>query len=83
MLVHGYADHSSFTYKVDGSALESRPSNGDSSVATLGDMESNSDRVNEKPPDADASSFGFLGQIPRNFSLSDLTADFSHSFGWF
>ncbi|KAJ0263718.1 Histidine-tRNA ligase [Hirschfeldia incana] len=29
--------------------------------------------------DAEASTFGFLGQIPRNFSLSDLTADFSQS----
>ncbi|CAN1147827.1 hypothetical protein LINPERPRIM_LOCUS37743 [Linum perenne] len=27
----------------------------------------------------DISSFGYLGQIPRNFSLSDLTADFSQS----
>ncbi|XP_047944915.1 uncharacterized protein LOC125191406 [Salvia hispanica] len=29
--------------------------------------------------DQETSSFGFLGQIPRNFSLSDLTADFSNS----
>ncbi|XP_013638646.1 PREDICTED: uncharacterized protein LOC106343857 isoform X2 [Brassica oleracea var. oleracea] len=27
----------------------------------------------------EASTFGFLGSIPRNFSLSDLTADFSQS----
>lgn len=33
--------------------------------------------------DAEASTFGFLGQIPRNFSLSDLTADFSQSSGLF
>ncbi|KAL4587435.1 hypothetical protein LXL04_000306 [Taraxacum kok-saghyz] len=35
---------------------------------------------NPKPNvDPDSSSYGFLGQIPRNFSLSDLTADFSIS----
>ncbi|KAJ6700102.1 hypothetical protein OIU79_013194 [Salix purpurea] len=28
---------------------------------------------------SDTSSFGFLSQIPRNFSLSDLTADFTQS----
>ena len=33
--------------------------------------------------DQETSSFGFLGQIPRNFSLSDLTADFSNSTGGF
>jgi len=27
----------------------------------------------------DTSSYGFLSQIPRNFSFSDLTEDFSHS----
>ncbi|XP_027768411.1 uncharacterized protein LOC107032181 isoform X4 [Solanum pennellii] len=42
-------------------------------------VESDSQPVNETVLDADSSSFGFLGQIPRNFSLSDLTADFSNS----
>ncbi|MCD7446308.1 hypothetical protein HAX54_000118 [Datura stramonium] len=42
-------------------------------------VESDSQPVNETVLDADTSSFGFLGQIPRNFSLSDLTADFSNS----
>ncbi|PWA67233.1 hypothetical protein CTI12_AA321140 [Artemisia annua] len=35
--------------------------------------------VNELIVEPDTSSFGFLGPIPRNFSLSDLTADFSIS----
>ncbi|XP_076925528.1 uncharacterized protein LOC143588398 [Bidens hawaiensis] len=42
-------------------------------------QESNVKPVNEAVVDPNASSFGFLGQIPRNFSLSDLTADFSVS----
>ncbi|XP_076958428.1 uncharacterized protein LOC143634157 [Bidens hawaiensis] len=41
--------------------------------------ESNVKPVTEPVVDPNASSFGFLGQIPRNFSLSDLTADFSVS----
>ncbi|XP_077250461.1 uncharacterized protein LOC143889767 isoform X2 [Tasmannia lanceolata] len=62
--------NSSFTFTTDGN-METRPMLGEFNHQTL----------NEPPPllDADISSFGFLGQIPRNFSLSDLTADFSQS----
>lgn len=91
---YSYSNHSAFTFGIDGNILDRRPLNGNSSVAPFGNAElrpnlsvapfgnvdSNSDALSEKLQDGDASSFGFLGQIPRNFSLSDLTADFSHSF---
>ncbi|KAK4746200.1 hypothetical protein SAY87_012512 [Trapa incisa] len=48
-------------------------------VASFKSAESSSQPLNEPLLDGDTSSFGFLGQIPRNFSLSDLTADFSQS----
>jgi uncharacterized protein (TIGR01589 family) len=51
---------------------------GDASIASFSNDSSNQS-LNDPVVDADASTFGFLGQIPRNFSLSDLTADFSQS----
>uniref|UniRef100_A0A1J3FMA8 Uncharacterized protein n=2 Tax=Noccaea caerulescens TaxID=107243 RepID=A0A1J3FMA8_NOCCA len=51
---------------------------GDVSIASFSNDSSNQS-LNDPVVDADASTFGFLGQIPRNFSLSDLTADFSQS----
>ncbi|KAJ0455880.1 putative angiotensin-converting enzyme 2 [Helianthus annuus] len=50
-------------------------------VASFTGEESNAKTVNEPIVDPDALSFGFLGQIPRNFSLSHLTADFNISSG--
>ncbi|KAK9913019.1 hypothetical protein M0R45_036846 [Rubus argutus] len=74
----GYSG-SSYMFGADGSILETRPNIGDASVAAFNSVESNSQPLNESLLDSDTSSFGFLGQIPRNFSLSDLTADFSQS----
>ncbi|CAA7033968.1 unnamed protein product [Microthlaspi erraticum] len=51
---------------------------GDASIASFSNDSSNQS-LNDPVVDAGASTFGFLGQIPRNFSLSDLTADFSQS----
>ncbi|KAF5764740.1 putative angiotensin-converting enzyme 2 [Helianthus annuus] len=51
-------------------------------VASFTGEESNAKTVNEPIVDPDALSFGFLGQIPRNFSLSHLTADFNISSEW-
>ncbi|XP_071720529.1 uncharacterized protein [Rutidosis leptorrhynchoides] len=51
----------------------------DAPVNSFVGEELNPKPVNESIVDQDTSSFGFLGQIPRNFSLSDLTADFSIS----
>lgn len=75
----GYAGTSPFMYGTNGSVLEMRPAIGDPSVSSFSSVESNSQPPNETMLDPDSSSFGFLGQIPRNFSLSDLTADFSNS----
>ncbi|XP_059646151.1 uncharacterized protein LOC132290933 isoform X2 [Cornus florida] len=75
----GYAGSSPFMFGADSNVLEMRPAIGDASVSSFNNGESNSQPMNETVLDADASSFGFLGQIPRNFSLSDLTADFSNS----
>ncbi|GMP86533.1 hypothetical protein CsSME_00039271 [Camellia sinensis var. sinensis] len=75
----GYAGNSSYMFGNEGNVLESRPAIGDTSVSSFSSVASNSHPLNETLLDADSSSFGFLGQIPRNFSLSDLTADFSNS----
>ncbi|KAL7169193.1 hypothetical protein ACSBR2_034269 [Camellia fascicularis] len=75
----GYAGNSSYMFGNEGNVLESRPAIGDASVSSFSSVASNSHPLNETLLDADSSSFGFLGQIPRNFSLSDLTADFSNS----
>lgn len=56
---------------------EMRSAIGDPSVSSFSSVESNSQPPNETMLDPDT--FGFLGQIPRNFSFSDLTADFSNT----
>ncbi|XP_022158555.1 uncharacterized protein LOC111025014 [Momordica charantia] len=76
----GYSGSSSYMYGgADGNVVEARQTIGDVSVAPFSGMESNAQPLNEPLLEPDTSSFGFLGQIPRNFSLSDLTADFSQS----
>ncbi|KAL1201489.1 hypothetical protein V5N11_002691 [Cardamine amara subsp. amara] len=55
---------------------EAQSTVGDASIASFSNDSSNQS-LNDPLVDADTSTFGFLGQIPRNFSLSDLTADFS------
>ncbi|KAI4300871.1 hypothetical protein L6164_034199 [Bauhinia variegata] len=75
----GYAGGSPYMFGTDGNVLEARQAIGDASLSSFSNVESNSNSLNESLLDQDASSFGFLGQIPRNFSLSDLTADFSRS----
>lgn len=77
----GYGGSSRYMFGNGGNVLETRPVIGDPSVSSFSSVESNSHPLNESLLDADSASFGFLGQIPRNFSLSDLTADFSNSSG--
>lgn len=77
----GYSGCSPYMFGTDGNVLEPRPAIGGSSVTSFANVESNSHSLNDAVLDPDTSSFGFLGQIPRNFSLSDLTADFSQSSG--
>jgi hypothetical protein len=78
----GYSGTSPYMFGADGNVLEARPSIADASVASFSSVESSSQALNESILDADTSSFGFLSQIPRNFSLSDLTADFTQSSGF-
>lgn len=75
----GYSRSSPYMFGAGNSVLEARPTIGDASVAPFTGVDSNSHSLNEALLDPDVASFGFLGQIPRNFSLSDLTADFSQS----
>ncbi|CAH1418475.1 unnamed protein product [Lactuca virosa] len=76
----GYTDASSFLYNPANNVEERHPVMADVHVPipSFISEESNPKHVivNES---MDSSSFGFLGQIPRSFSLSDLTADFSIS----
>ncbi|XP_059295720.1 uncharacterized protein LOC132049079 isoform X2 [Lycium ferocissimum] len=74
----GYSGNLPFLYGTETNILEAHPGITDPSVSSFSSVESDSQPVNETVLDADTSSFGFLGQIPRNFSLSDLTADFSN-----
>ncbi|CAN4118522.1 unnamed protein product [Withania somnifera] len=75
----GYSGNLPFMYGSETNILEAHPGITDPSVSSFSSVESDSQPINETVLDADTSSFGFLGQIPRNFSLSDLTADFSNS----
>nr|XP_043612122.1 uncharacterized protein LOC122583810 isoform X2 [Erigeron canadensis] len=74
----GYAEPS-FMYNAANNALERQPAMAEVPIPSFMGEESNPKPVNESVVDLDTSSYGFLGQIPRNFSLSDLTADFSIS----
>ncbi|XP_021908667.1 uncharacterized protein LOC110822773 isoform X1 [Carica papaya] len=69
----GYSG-SSYMFCADGTVLDARPSIGDTSGASFSSVESNSQPLNDSLLDVDGAAYGFLGQIPRNFSLSDLTA---------
>ncbi|XP_016463165.1 uncharacterized protein LOC107786232 isoform X1 [Nicotiana tabacum] len=74
-----YSGNLPFLYGTESNIVEARPETGDASGSSFSSGESNSQVLNESVLDADSTSFGFLGHIPRNFSLSDLTADFSNS----
>ncbi|KAK4771625.1 hypothetical protein SAY87_032157 [Trapa incisa] len=77
----GYSGASSYMFSAESNVLDARSIIGNASVASFSSAGSTSLPLNEPLLDADTSSFGFLGRIPRNFSLSDLTADFSQSSG--
>lgn len=64
----------------DPSFLEPCPSMGDASGGSFSSSELTGQPLADSILDID-SSFGFLSQIPRNFSFSDLTEDFSQSAG--
>ncbi|CAI9765631.1 unnamed protein product [Fraxinus pennsylvanica] len=75
----GYTGDSPFMFGGDSNLLETHNGIGDAPVSSFSSVVSNSQPLNENILEADTNMFGFLGQIPRNFSFSDLTADFSNS----
>ncbi|KAF7804024.1 two-component response regulator ARR-A family [Senna tora] len=75
----GFSRSSPYMFGAGNSVLEPRQTIGDTSGTSFTSVESNSQSLNDALLDADVASYGFLGQVPRNFSLSDLTADFSQS----
>ncbi|KAK1427059.1 hypothetical protein QVD17_15742 [Tagetes erecta] len=76
----GYAEEPSFMFNPANNVLERHTVMPEvPPIPSFIGEEPNPKPVNEPIVDPDAPSFGFLGQIPRNFSLSDLTADFSIS----
>ena len=79
----GYSGRSPYMYGSDRNVLEMHPTIEDASVASFPSVQSNSQPLNEQILDMESSSFGSLGQDSRNFSLSDLAADFSQSSGMF
>uniref|UniRef100_A0A2P2KHP4 Uncharacterized protein LOC105634412 isoform X2 n=1 Tax=Rhizophora mucronata TaxID=61149 RepID=A0A2P2KHP4_RHIMU len=75
-----YVGTPSYIFGTDGNVMEASPSIADASVASLSSMASNSHPMPE-PLDAE-NNYGYLSQIPRNFSFTDLTADFAKSSGF-
>ncbi|CAN8259865.1 unnamed protein product [Cochlearia groenlandica] len=73
-----YINPASHMFGGDRNALDGLSTVGEIPLASFRN-ESNNQPLSDLLLDAEASTFGFLGQIPRNFSLSDLTADFSQS----
>ncbi|PSS15717.1 Chitinase [Actinidia chinensis var. chinensis] len=73
----GYAGTSPYMFGTDGSILEARPRIADASLSSFSSVDSNSRPLNEAFLDSDTP-FEYLVQIPRNSSLSDLTAGFSN-----
>uniref|UniRef100_A0A1D1YZU6 Ribosomal RNA small subunit methyltransferase H n=1 Tax=Anthurium amnicola TaxID=1678845 RepID=A0A1D1YZU6_9ARAE len=74
-----YSSNSEFTFCTDNSFSEGRSATGDAPLQSFSSTELNAQPLNEPFLDIDASSFGILSQIPRNFSFSDLTEDFTQS----
>lgn len=70
-----------FMFGNDSSVLEPRSAIGDAAVSPFSSVESNPNPLSDALLDAVGGSVGLLGQIPRNFSLSDLTADFPNTSG--
>ncbi|MFQ6624204.1 hypothetical protein Gotur_003391 [Gossypium turneri] len=74
----GFSGSSAYMFGAESSLLETRPTIEDTAFNSA---EPSTQSLNEPLLDADISSFGLLGQISRNFNLSDLAADFSPGSG--
>jgi hypothetical protein len=79
----GYSSNSDFGFGNENVFLEHSVGDVSGGSFSIPDPELNGQPLNEPIFDMDSSSFGFLSQIPRNFSFSDLTKDFSQSAGAF
>jgi hypothetical protein len=79
----GYSSNSDFGFSNENVFLEHSVGDVSGGSFSSPDPELNGQPLNEPILDMDSSSFGFLSQIPRNFSFSDLTEDFSQSAGAF
>ncbi|KAF8085767.1 hypothetical protein N665_0648s0018 [Sinapis alba] len=76
-----FTNPASFMYGGERNTLQGHSTvRGDTSIPSFGNESNNNQQpLSETLLDSEGATFGFLGQIPRNFSLSDLTADFSQS----
>lgn len=74
----GYSSNADFAF-CGNAFLESCQSIGDASGGSFSSSELNGQPLNDSILDIESSSFGFLSQMTRNFSFSDLTEDFSQS----
>lgn len=77
-----YPNNSEFPFGNDNSMLEAHQPIGDTSAGSFGSSELSGQPLQDNLLDIDTSSLGF-GQIPRNFSFSDLADDFTHCSGMF
>ncbi|CAI9787504.1 unnamed protein product [Fraxinus pennsylvanica] len=68
-----------FMFGAERNLQEALQNIGDASFSPFSSVDSVSLPINETILDPELNSFGFLRQIPRNISFSDLTADFSNS----
>ncbi|CAL9759166.1 unnamed protein product [Musa acuminata subsp. burmannicoides] len=72
-----YLNNSEFPFVSDNIVLEAHRPIGDASGGSFSNSELTGQPANSTLPDVDTPSLGF-SQIPRNFSFSDLSDDFTH-----
>ncbi|XP_057828147.1 uncharacterized protein LOC131039413 isoform X4 [Cryptomeria japonica] len=79
----GFSNNARFSYSGVSNSTDTHGTVMDVSVSDFNSNETHQQSGVGFPQDTNTANqkdpLGFLGQIPRNFSLSDLTADFSHT----
>ncbi|RRT58125.1 hypothetical protein B296_00012083 [Ensete ventricosum] len=73
-----YLNNSEFPFVNDSIILEAHQPLGDASAGSFRNSELTGQPANSTLLDVDTPSLGFISQIPRNFSFSDLSHDFTH-----
>lgn len=68
---------SSFNYAAASNFVGSHSAMADASMPSFSSVDSSLQSLNGSILDTDASSFGFLGQLPQNFSLPNMTSEIS------